>query len=90
MIVLRNEFGFRLVLKYFEGGERLTFGDALEMAKAGKILRRKGWPDGDVLFCNYTDDMQPFLEVSSGESDPIPYFTGNADLFADDWEVLAG
>ncbi|MBO6202446.1 MAG: DUF2829 domain-containing protein [Selenomonas sp.] len=67
----------------------MTFGDALELAKAGKVLRRDGWPDGDKLFCHYTGDLQPFLEVVSGDREPIPYFTGNADLFADDWRVIA-
>ena len=68
----------------------MTFSDALELAKAGKTLTRKGWPDGDKLYCSYTDDMQPFLMVVSGNSEPIPYFTGNVDLFADDWEIVAG
>ena len=67
----------------------MTFGDALEQAKAGKVLRRKGWLMGDRLICNYTDDMQPFLEVSYEHKEPIPYFAGNTDLFADDWEVVA-
>lgn len=66
----------------------MTFGDAIEQAKAGKVLRREGWPAGDKLICNYTDDMQPFLEVSCKDKAPIPYFTGNNDLFADDWEIV--
>jgi len=65
----------------------MTFSDAIELAKAGKTLRREGWPESDILKCNYTDDMQPYLEVVSGDKEPIPYFTGNVDLFADDWEV---
>lgn len=66
----------------------MTFGDALELAKAGKVLRRKGWLEGDRLFCNYTNDMQPFLEVYYEDKEPIPYFAGNHDIFADDWEVV--
>ncbi len=66
----------------------MTFGDALEHAKAGRTLRRDGWPDGDKLICRYTGDLRPFLEVVSGDSEPIPYFTGNTDLFADDWRVI--
>ena len=66
----------------------MTFGDALEQAKAGKIVRRKGWLAGDRLICNYTKDLQPFLEVSCGGKEPIPYFAGNPDIFADDWETV--
>jgi hypothetical protein len=66
----------------------MGFGDALEQAKAGNVLRRKGWLEGDILVCNYTSDMQPFLEVSYAGKEPIPYFAGNIDLFADDWEIV--
>jgi hypothetical protein len=66
----------------------MGFSDALEQAKAGNILRRKGWLEGDMLVCNYTSDMQPFLEVSYAGKEPIPYFAGNIDLFADDWETV--
>ena len=65
----------------------MIFSEAIELAKAGKTLRRQGWPEGDYLKCGYTGDMQPFLEVTSGGREPIPYFTGNTDLFADDWEI---
>ena len=66
----------------------MTFGDALEYAKAGRIVRRAGWAPGDWLACCYTDDMQPFLEVSHPGHEPIPYFAGNVDLFANDWEIV--
>ena len=66
----------------------MTFGDALEHAKAGKVLRRQGWLKGDRLICNYTKDMQPFLEVSDEDKEPIAYFASNIDIFADDWDVV--
>ena len=66
----------------------MTFGDALEYAKAGRTLRRRGWPKGDQLTCSYTNDIQPFLEVGHDGKEPIPYFAGNIDIFANDWEII--
>ena len=66
----------------------MTFGDALEYAKAGRSVRRAGWMPGDEVVCHYTEDMQPFLEVSCPGHEPVPYFAGNVDIFADDWEIV--
>jgi hypothetical protein len=66
----------------------MTFGDAIEYLKAGHTLYREGWLNGDRLTCSCTSDMQFFLEVSYGDKEPIPYFAGNADIFADDWRLM--
>ncbi len=66
----------------------MNFGDAIEQLKAGRTLCREGWLDGDRLTCSCTSDMQMYLEVSYGDRKPIPYFAGNADIFANDWRVV--
>ena len=66
----------------------MTFGDALEYAKAGRYITRIGWPLRDIVFAEYTSDMSPYLVVQSENRDAIPYFATNIDLFADDWETI--
>ena len=66
----------------------MTFGDALEYAKAGRAVRRAGWIPGIRLVCCYTKDMQPFLVKSIPSHESVPYFAGNSDIFADDWEIV--
>ena len=66
----------------------MTFGDALEQAKAGRQIRRDDCPAGDKLTCVYTKDLHPYLMMFEGDSEPIPFFIGNTDLFATDWRVI--
>ena len=66
----------------------MTFGDALEYLKAGRIARRKGWLENDRVACFYTADMRPYLVVWYEDNEPIPYTATDIDLFADDWEVM--
>lgn len=66
----------------------MTFGDALEYAKAGRRITRTGWPFPDVVYVNYTLDMSPYLVVQSENREAIPYFATDIDLFADDWKTI--
>lgn len=66
----------------------MTFGDALEYAKAGRRITRTGWPFPDVVYVNYTLDMSPYLVVQSEYREAIPYFATDIDLFADDWKTI--
>lgn len=66
----------------------MTFGDALEYAKAGRRITRTGWPFSDVVYVNYTLDMSPYLVVQSENREAIPYFATDIDLFADDWKTI--
>lgn len=66
----------------------MTFGDALEQAKAGLHVTRASWPWSDHVYAGYTSDMQPYLVVDNGEHEPIPYTATDVDLFADDWKVV--
>lgn len=66
----------------------MTFGDALEYAKAGRHIARSGWLFPDIVYVEYTLDMSPYLVVQSEGCAAIPYFATNIDLFADDWETI--
>ena len=66
----------------------MTFGEALEYAKAGRRITRTGWPFSDIVYAEYTLDMSPYLVVQSEDREAIPYFATDIDLFADDWETI--
>lgn len=66
----------------------MTFGEALEYAKAGRRITRTGWPFSDIVYAEYTLDMSPYLVVQSEGREAIPYFATDIDLFADDWEPI--
>ena len=66
----------------------MTFGDALEYLKAGRIVRREDWLTTDRVACCYTADMQPYLVVWYEDNEPIPYTVTDIDLFANDWRVV--
>lgn len=66
----------------------MTFGEALEYAKAGRRITRTGWPFSDIVYAEYTLDMSPYLVVQSKGREAIPYFATDIDLFADDWETI--
>ena len=67
----------------------MTFGDALEWMKAGQKMTREGWVCRDVIYAKYTrEGIRPYLVTQSLEREPIPYTATDADIFADDWEVV--
>jgi len=66
----------------------MTFGDALEYAKAGRHIARSGWLFPDIVYVEYTLDMSPYLVVQTEGRAAIPYFATDIDLFADDWETI--
>lgn len=67
----------------------MTFGDALEWMKAGQKMTREGWVCRDVIYAKYTrEGIRPYLVTQSLKCEPIPYTATDADIFADDWEVV--
>ena len=81
-----QRFGF---VYNHDGGSEMTFGDALEQSKAGKEIRRNGWPHDAVACAAYSHSMKPYLvRKERGYSDAMPYVPTDGDLFADDWEVM--
>lgn len=67
----------------------MTFGDALERMKAGERCKRMGWTECAEMYVEYTSDMAPYLVLRAAQHEPIPYTSTNADVFADDWKVIA-
>lgn len=67
----------------------MTFGDALERMKAGQKMTRDGWGCRDAIYAKYTrEGIRPYLVTQPLECEPIPYTATDADIFADDWEVV--
>lgn len=66
----------------------MVFGDALELAKAGKKIARTSWIFDDVVYVKYTRDISPYLVVKAKGHEAIPYTATDIDLFADDWKVI--
>ena len=65
----------------------MTFGDAVEMAKAGRAIRRQCWKKDRVAVVLYTKTMQPYLAVGErGFAIELPYTASSEDIFATDWK----
>lgn len=66
----------------------MTFGDALEYAKAGYRIFHNGTACDDVIYVDYTaHKIRPYLVSDSTYEKHMPYHVTDRDLFADDWEI---
>lgn len=67
----------------------MTFGNALEYAKAGYKVYRDclSWK-GVFVYTDYTDNMTPYLVIYFQENETLPYLISHTDIFADDWKIL--
>ena len=63
----------------------MTFGDALEKAKAGRVIARESWVFQEEVFTRYSRNMTPYLVIQSRNGDAVPYTVTDTDLFANDW-----
>ena len=77
---------------YYEAGDDLDFGCALDLLKAGIAVRRKGW-NGKGLFIvkqipsHIEGDIIPkMLIITDGIADF--WVPSSSDVFAEDWEVV--
>jgi len=71
----------------------LTFSEALESAKKTHRIARKGWNGKNMwVSAQYPDEHSkmkcPYLYMSTVSGDLIPWTVSQADIFAQDWEVL--
>lgn len=74
-----------------------TFSKALELAKNGQKVARKGWNGAKFgglkmfITSQYPDlnsaNTNPYLYMVVGE-DRTPWFPSNLDFFNDDWELV--
>lgn len=77
---------------YYEAGDDLDFGCALDLLKAGIAVRRRGWNDKGRFIVkqfptNITGDIIPkMLIITDGIADF--WVPSSSDVFAEDWEVV--
>ena len=67
---------------------KMDFGKALNMLRAGKLLRRRAWGmRAHVLLVPESVDMGAMLvEVASGMR-PVAWIPRHEDLLGEDWEI---
>ena len=64
-----------------------TFIFALKIMEEGKIVRRKMWDNGSARFLKLNSSKDGFILRMKGGAN-IPWSPSNADIFADDWELI--
>ena len=81
--------------------DAMTFGLAIEAAKKGLKIARKGWngkgmfvfhccsTGWTILFGNTTDyKNQPTLMMKTAQDMYVPWLASQTDMLAEDWEVV--
>lgn len=71
----------------------MNFGKAIEEMKAGKKVCRKGWNGKGMWLAIQNPDENskmtcPYIYMKTAQDDLIPWLASQADMLADDWEVL--
>lgn len=64
-------------------GESMNFEEMVTDVKQGHRLRREGWPDN-----HYICVKKGYLMLYKGEGDYFTWIIGEADLYAQDWELV--
>jgi len=75
-------------------GEVQDFGWAIDCLKAGKCVRREGWNGkGMWLHLQVPDEhskmTEPYIYMSTAQGGLIPWLASQADMLADDWELVS-
>ena len=69
----------------------MTFGEAIEMLRDSKAVRRTGWNGkGMSLFLQVPDKGSkmtlPYIYMSTVQGDAVPWLASQTDMLAFDWE----
>lgn len=75
-------------------GSYLTFSQALELLKQGKIMSRMGFNQPHKIAIQNPDENsannQPYLYITTPQGARVPWVASQCDLLKDDWyEVVA-
>lgn len=70
-----------------------NFSHALEYAKSGSRIARRGWnAGGQWVQAQYPDKgskmSQPYLYIKNASNDLLPWVPSQGDIFAQDWAIL--
>lgn len=71
----------------------MNFGGALEALKAGEHVTRTGWNGKGMYLALQTPDehskmKRPYIYIVPDADHVIPWVASQADIFAEDWEIV--
>lgn len=77
----------------------MTFGQALELLKAGKKVARAGWngkgmwlslvfPKEYQVFYLSSFELLPFIGMKTADNKFVPWLASQTDILAEDWEEV--
>lgn len=71
----------------------MDFRQALEAAKAGKMIQRSGWKGKNMTVQLQRLDEQskmtlPYLYLLTADRQLVPWLPSQIDILAEDWSVL--
>jgi len=73
----------------------VLFGDAIECLKKGNSVVRAGW-NGKGMYLElqvpdeYSKMTVPYIYIKAADGTVVPWLASQADMLADDWEVVHG
>ena len=71
----------------------MSIGEAVNLLKLGYRVARSGWNGKNMYLELQVPDAhskmtQPYVYMKTAQDDLIPWLCSQADLLADDWEVV--
>ena len=66
----------------------MTFEVALKAMKCGVRAKRTSWPKKYVALNRADEFMSNYLYMVNAAGDSMPWTPSQADLFANDWELI--
>lgn len=71
--------------------EGYTFGEAIEMMRAGNKMARTGWNGKNMWIFIQTPDVMskmtlPYIYMKTAQGDLVPWLASQADMLAGDWQ----
>ena len=77
------------------GYEELTFGEAVENLKKGKMMSRKGWNGkGMYIKAQFPDEYSkmtlPYIYMKTADDQLVPWLASQTDILSNDWAIYDG
>ena len=71
----------------------MTFGQALEVLKAGLYVYRAGWNGKNMWIGLQRPDANskmslPYIYMCTAQGDLVPWLASQSDMLAEDWHLL--
>lgn len=79
----------------------MTFGEALELMKAGSKVSRSGWNGNGMFIClvkvyqvldakhpSHPYKVDPWIGIKTANNTFVPWLASQTDLLAEDWKAV--